>query len=148
SSVSTAGGSLFATYIKDVKDRIYQYDYTGKKIREIKLPAAGTAVGFDSRKKDTDLYFTFTSFTYPNVIYHYNIKNGKTDLYWKPTLDFNPEKYITRQVFYRSKDGTKIPMYLIYKKGMKLDGKNPVYLTGYGGFGISLMPSFIGPLAV
>jgi prolyl oligopeptidase len=147
-SITTAGGYFFANYIKDVKDVVYQYDYNGNKIRKINLPAAGTATGFQAQKKDSDLYFTFTSFTYPNVIYHYNIKTGKTDLYWKPKMNFNPDDYVAKQVFYRSKDGTKIPMYIVYKRGLKRNGKNPLYLTGYGGFGISLMPRFIGPLSV
>ncbi len=154
-NVTTGGGYFFATYIEDVKDKVYQYDHEGHQIREVKLPTAGTIYGLNSglnglsaSKKDTDLYFTFTSFTYPAVVYHYNINTGKSSLYWKSKMDFNPDDFVTRQVFYASKDGTKIPMYIVYKKGIKLDGKNPLWLTGYGGFGVSLMPNFIGSLSV
>lgn len=140
--VSSGGGYLFAQYIVDVKDQVYQYDHNGNKIREITLPAAGSVGGFSAYKDQTDLYYTFTSFTYPSTIYHYSMKDGNSSLYWKPVLNFNPDDYITKQVFYPSKDGTKIPMYIVYKKGVQLDGKNPTYLYGYGGFNISLMPAF------
>lgn len=143
--VSSVGGYFFATYIVDVKDEIFQYDYNGNKIREINLPTAGTAEGFSGRKDQTDLYYVFTSFTYPSTIYHLNLKDGKSTLYWKPNMNFNPSDYVTKQVFYHSKDGTKIPMYIMYKKGTTLNGKNPTLLYGYGGFGISLMPLFIPP---
>ncbi len=140
--VSSVGGYFFATYIVDVKDEVFQYDYNGNKIREIKLPAAGTAHGFSGYKNQTDLYYTFTSFTYPSTIYHYTLKDGSKSLYWKPNLSFKPDDYITKQVFYHSKDGTSIPMYIVYKKGATLNGKNPTLLYGYGGFGVSLMPNF------
>ncbi len=140
--VSTAGGYLFATYIADVKDSIYQYDHNGNRIREIQLPTAGTAGGFGAHKKDTALYYTFTSFTYPSTIYHFDIKSGESALYWKPSLNFNPDDFETEQVFYTSKDGTKIPMYIVYKKGLAMNDRNPAYLYGYGGFNISLMPHF------
>lgn len=140
--ISSAGGYFFATYIVDVKDEIFQYDYNGNKIREISLPAAGTAGGFNGRKDLSDLYYGFTSFTYPGTIYHFNIKQGTSSLYWKPNLNFKSDDYVTKQVFYSSKDGTKVPMYIVYKKGTVLNGKNPTMLYGYGGFGISLMPAF------
>jgi prolyl oligopeptidase len=140
--ISTGGGYFFAQYIVDVKDKVYQYDENGHEIREIALPTAGTASGFNAYKNQNELYYTFTSFTYPSTIYHYNIKDGQSALYWKPALNFNPDDYITKQVFYTSKDGTKIPMYIVHKKGLKPDGKNPTYLYGYGGFNISLMPQF------
>ncbi len=140
--VSSGGGYLFAQYIVDVKDQVYQYDHNGNRIREITLPAAGSVGGFNAYKDQTDLYYTFTSFTYPSTIYHYSMKDGNSSLYWKPVLNFNPGDYITKQVFYPSRDGTKIPMYIVYKKGIRLDGKNPTYLYGYGGFNISLMPAF------
>lgn len=140
--VSSGGGYFFATYMVDVKDKVYQYDQNGKQIRAIQLPAAGNVGGFGARKTDTDLYYTFTSFTYPGTIYHYDIESGQSTLYWKPHTAFNPDDYITKQVFYTSKDGTRVPMYIVYKKGLKLDGNNPTYLYGYGGFNISLMPSF------
>ncbi len=141
-SVSTAGKYFFATYMKDVKDVVYQYDRDGNKIRKVKLPVAGSVGGFHARKQDNDLYYTFNSFTYPTSVYHYDLESGKSNLFWQPKLHFNPEDYVTKQVFYKSKDGTKIPMYIVYKKGLKLKGKNPTYLYAYGGFNISLMPSF------
>ncbi len=141
-SVSAVGGYFFATYMEDVKDKVYQYDKEGNRIREVEMPTAGNVGGFGGHKEDTDLYYTFTSFTYPTSVYHYDIKTGKSELYWQPELNFNPEDYETKQVFYKSKDGTEVPMYIVYKKGMELKGKNPTYLYGYGGFNISLMPSF------
>lgn len=141
-SASTAGGSIFASYMVDVKSEIIQYDYNGKKIRKVTLPTSGTAGGFGAKKEDSYLYYSFTSFTYPATIFKYDIKSGKSEMYWKPAIDFNPEDYVTEQVFYKSKDGTKIPMYIVYKKGLKKNGKNPTYLYAYGGFNISLTPSF------
>ena len=141
-SVSTGGGYFFATYMMDVKNKVYQCDHNGNQIREIALPAAGTARGFSAYKNQTDLYYVFTSFTYPSTIYHYDMKDGSSSLFWKPALNFNPDDYVTQQVFYASKDGTKIPMYIVYKKRTELNGKNPTWLTGYGGFGTSLLPGF------
>jgi prolyl oligopeptidase len=110
--------------------------------REIELPALGTASGFDGEIDDEDIYYSFTSFTSPSTIYKYNISSGKSSEYRKPQVDFNPDDYETKQVFYTSKDGTKIPMFIVHKKGLELNGKNPTYLYGYGGFNISLRPSF------
>ncbi len=141
-SVSTAGGNLFASYMVDVKTEVYQYDYKGKQIRKVELPAIGTAVGFGAEKEDKVLYYTFTSFTYPGTIFKYDIAKGTSELYWKPAIDFNPDNYVTEQVFYKSKDGTDIPMFIVYKKGLKKTGKNPTYLYAYGGFSISLRPAF------
>ncbi len=141
-SVSSVGGYFFATYMVDVKDKVIQFDKAGNQIREIKLPTSGNVGGFGGRKDQKELYYTFTSFTYPSTIYRYDIDNGTSSLYWQPNLEFNPEDYITKQVFYKSKDGTKVPMYIVYKKGVELTGKNPTYLYGYGGFNASLMPSF------
>jgi len=147
-SVSIGGGNIFAKYMVDVKTQIIQYDLTGKKIREIELPAIGTAGGFSAKLEDTELYYVFTSFTYPSTIFKYNIASGKSELYWKPEIDFNPEDYVTEQIFYKSKDGTKVPMFITYKKGLEKTGKNPTYLYAYGGFNISLTPSFSTPLIV
>jgi prolyl oligopeptidase len=141
-NVSKAGGYLFASYMVDVKSKVYQYDYTGKKIREIELPGIGSAEDFYAKKEDPYLYYTFTSFTYPSTIFKFDIAKGTSEMYWKPNIDFNPEDYETKQVFYASKDGTKIPMFIVYKKGLKFNGKNPTYLYAYGGFNISLMPEF------
>jgi prolyl oligopeptidase len=140
--LSSGGGYFFASYLADVKSVVFQYDYEGKRIREIKFPTSGTASGFDAFENQTDLFYTFTSFTYPNTIYHYEIKNGKSTLYNKPVVQMNPDDYITEQVFYPSKDGSKIPMYIVYKKGLKMNGQNPTYLFGYGGFDLSQTPSF------
>jgi prolyl oligopeptidase len=139
--VSKAGGYFFATYMENVKSKILQYDYDGKRIREIGLPAAGTADGFNALNDQTELYFHFTSFTYPTTVYHLDLKSGKTSIYWR-IANFVPEDYETQQVFYTSKDSTKIPMYIVYKKGTALDGKNPTLLYGYGGFDVSLTPYF------
>jgi prolyl oligopeptidase len=147
-SVSSAGGFLFAEYMVDVKSKVLQYNYRGKLVREVKLPSIGTASGFGAEKEDKELYYTFTSFTFPSTIFKYDIAAGKSELYWKPGIDFNPDDYITEQVFYPSKDGTKIPMFITYKKGIKKDGKNPSYLYAYGGFNISMQASFSIPFIV
>jgi len=141
-SLSTGGGNIFASYMVDVKSKIMQYDYNGKLIREVELPTLGTAVGFGAEKADNELFYSFTSFTYPSTIFKYNIANGKSELYWKPSIDFKPEDYVTEQVFYTSKDGTKVPMFIVYKKGLKMNGKNPTFLYAYGGFNVSLTPAF------
>lgn len=141
-NVSTAGGSLFANYMVDVQTEIKQYGYNGEFIRDVELPAIGTAGGFSAEKEDDVLYYTFTSFTYPSSIYEYTIETGESQLYWNPEIDFNPEDYVTEQVFYKSKDGTKVPMFITYKKGVEKNGDNPTYLYAYGGFNVSLRPSF------
>lgn len=141
-SVNTGGGYIFASYMVDVKSQVIQYDYNGNKIREVKLPAIGTVYGFGAKKDDEELYYTFTSFTYPSTIFKYDIEKGKSELYWKPNIKFNPDDFKTKQVFYNSKDGTKVPMFIVYKKGIELNGKNPTYLYAYGGFNISLKPGF------
>jgi prolyl oligopeptidase len=140
--VSRTGGYFFATYMEDVKNRVFQYDYDGHKIREIGLPTAGEADGFDGLKDQAELYFRFTSFTYPAAIYRLDLKSGQSSLFWRPAVNFNPDDYVTEQVFYPSKDGTKIPMYIVYKKGLAIDGHNPTLLYGYGGFDVSLTPRF------
>ena len=140
--VSTAGNNLFASYMVDVKSKILQFDYSGELIREVELPAIGTARGFGAKKEDKELYYSFTSFTYPGTIFKYEIASGESELYWKPDIDFNPADFETEQVFYESKDGTKIPMFIVYKKGLKKNGKSPTYLYAYGGFNISLTPRF------
>lgn len=141
-NASAGGGKIFARYLVDVKTQIKQYDFTGKLDREVELPGIGTAGGFGGRMDDTDLYYTFTSFTYPPTIFKYNIASGKSTEYERPSVKFNPEDYETKQVFYASKDGTKIPMFIVHKKGIELNGKNPTWLYAYGGFNISLTPSF------
>ncbi|MBK5213941.1 MAG: S9 family peptidase [Flavobacteriaceae bacterium] len=141
-SASTGGGNIFANYMVDAVSKVMQYDYDGKFIREIKLPGIGSAGGFGTKKEEKELYYSFTNYVTPGSIYKYDIASGTSELYIKPKIDFNPENYESHQVFYNSKDGTKIPMIITYKKGLKMDGKNPTILYGYGGFNISLMPSF------
>ena len=141
-SPSTGAGYVFATYMKDAISLVKQYDFKGKLIREVTLPGIGTASGFGGKTKDTELYFSFTNYTTPATIYSYNPKEGKATVYKKPAVDFKSENYISTQIFYTSKDGTKIPMIITHKKGLKLEGKNPTILYGYGGFNISLTPSF------
>lgn len=140
--ISAAGNNLFASYMVDVKSKILQFNYNGELVRKVELPAIGTARGFWAKKGDKELYYSFTSFTYPGTIFKYTIESGESELYWKPDIDFNPEDFETEQLFYESKDGTKIPMFIVYKKGLEKNGKNPTYLYGYGGFNISLMPRF------
>lgn len=141
-SVSTGGGSIFADYIKDAVSFIKQYDYDGKLVRDIKLPGIGSAGGFGGKKEETTLYYSFTNYTTPGTIYSYDPKTGTSKVYEKPKVDFKSEDYESKQVFYPSKDGTKIPMIITYKKGTELNGKNPTILYAYGGFNISLTPSF------
>lgn len=140
--VGTCGGKLFAQYLQDVSTHVYQYDYNGKKEKEIVLPGIGTAGGFGGEATDTELFYTFTSFTYPTSVFRYDLKTGKTETFFKPDTKFNPDDYEVKQVFYTSKDGNKNPMFLVYKKGLKMNGKNPTYLYAYGGFNISITPSF------
>lgn len=141
-SAGSGGGKLFANYLIDAKSAVKQYDFNGKLERDIELPGIGSVSGFGARRNDKDLYYSFTSFTYPSTIYHYDIASGKSTLYIQPKVDFNPDAYETKQIFYSSKDGTKVPMFIVHKKGIKLDGKNPTMLYAYGGFNISLTPSF------
>jgi prolyl oligopeptidase len=140
--VTMAGGKLFAQYLKDVSTRIQQFDSQGVMEREVELPALGTAFGFSGDKTDKEVFYTFTSFTYPPTIFKYNLESGKSDIFKKTEVKINPEEYEVKQVFYPSKDGTKVPMFIVHKKGLVLDGKRPTYLYGYGGFNISLTPSF------
>ncbi|OUD36264.1 S9 family peptidase [Flavobacterium sp. FPG59] len=139
---STGGGYFFANYMKDAVSLVKQYDYTGKLIREIKLPGVGTAGGFGGKKKEKNLYFSFTNYITPGSIFSLDTQTGTSVVYEKPKVDFNTDLYESKQVFYTSKDGTKIPMIITHKKGLKLDGTNPTMLYGYGGFNASLTPSF------
>ncbi len=141
-SPSTGGGSIFANYMVDAVSKVKQYDYEGNLIREIELPGVGSAGGFGTKKEEKELYYSFTNYVTPPSIYKYEISSGDSELFVKPSIDFNPENYESKQIFYTSKDGTKIPMLITHKKGLPLDGKNPTILFGYGGFNISLTPSF------
>ncbi|MEP6674151.1 MAG: prolyl oligopeptidase family serine peptidase [Ferruginibacter sp.] len=141
-SASSGGGSIFCSYLKDAVSKVYQYDRSGKQIREISLPGLGSAGGFGAKQGDKELYYTYTSYTAPYTIYKLDIASGKTSLYKQSKVQFDPNDYESRQVFYTSKDGTKIPMLITYKKGIKLDGKNPLLLYAYGGFSVSITPYF------
>ena len=140
--VGSAGGKLFASYSKDVTTRIYVYDLKGGLENEVKLPGLGTASGFGGEKEDAFVFYTYTSFNYPPTIFRYDIATKKSMVFREPEVAFKPEDYETKQVFYPSKDGTRIPAFITYRKGLKLDGSNPTILYGYGGFNISLTPAF------
>ncbi|GHE23832.1 prolyl oligopeptidase family serine peptidase [Sphingobacterium griseoflavum] len=141
-SPSTGGGKIFANYLKDATSLVKQYDRSGKLEREIELPGVGTAAGFGAKLQEKELYYSFTNYVNPGTIYRYDIDSGKSDVYKTSAIKFDPSKYESKQVFYTSKDGTKVPMIITYKKGIKLDGSNPTMLYGYGGFNVSLTPSF------
>ena len=141
-SPSSGGGYFFAKYIVDVLTKVIQYDGDGNSMGEIELPGLGTASGWSGKKEDTLLYYTFTNYHSPGILYTYDPKTKTSTQYWKPAIDFNPEDYISEQVFYSSADGTKIPMIITRKKSVEYDGKNPTLLYGYGGFNVSLRPSF------
>ncbi|MCK4561819.1 MAG: S9 family peptidase [Flavobacteriaceae bacterium] len=141
-SISTGAGYFFAEYMKDAVSQVKQYDNKGAFIREIKLPGVGSANGFSGKKEGSTLYYSFTNYTTPSSIFKLNPKDGQSIVYKKPKVDFNSSDYESKQIFYTSKDGTKIPMIITYKKGIELNGKNPTILYGYGGFNISLTPSF------
>ena len=141
SGAQIIGGKLILTYDKDASNHAYVYALNGEQEHEITLPSLGS-VGFSGNKDDKETFYTFTSFTFPGTIYKYDIDKNKSELYLSPKVDFNPEEFVTEQIFYTSKDGTKVPMFLTYKKGLKRDGNNPVFLYGYGGFNVSLNPYF------
>lgn len=140
--VGTGGGYLFASYLKDASTRVYQYTYDGKLVREISLPGIGSAGGFGSKKGEKEFYYYFTSYNYPTSIFKYNITSGTTSLHKKAEVTFNPEDYEVKQVFFTSKDGTKVPMFLTHKKGLVLNGQNPALMYGYGGFNVNETPAF------
>lgn len=141
--VSTGGGKLFAVYLKDASNKVIQFDYAGKEEFDIELPGIGTVSGFKCGKEDDSLYYQFTSFTDPGSIYVYHLKSGRSAPYFNDFgIKLNLNDFETKQVFYTSKDGTKVPMFMVYKKGIELNGQNPTLLYGYGGFNISLTPSF------
>ncbi|WP_208103861.1 prolyl oligopeptidase family serine peptidase [Flagellimonas ochracea] len=141
-TAGTGGGYFFAEYMVDALSKVLQYDYDGKLVREVELPGLGSANGFGGKKEEKEFYFSFTNYNTPSSSYKYNVETGEYEQYWKPEIDFNPDDYESTQVFYPSKDGTKVPMIITHKKGLELNGKNPTILYGYGGFNISLTPSF------
>ena len=139
---SSGGGYLFVRYLVDAKSQIMQYDLSGKIVREVDLPAIGSAYGFSAKEDEEDLYYSFSSYTYPSTIFNFNIKSGESNLYRQPEIDFEPSDYITEQIFYKSKDKTTVPMFITYKKNVKKNSANPTILYGYGGFNISQTPGF------
>lgn len=139
---SLVGDMLFARYIQDASSKAFFYKTDGTLIREFKLPGIGTLAGFNGEKGKNIAFYGFTSFTFPSSVYKYDIEADKSELMHTSDVDFNPEDYTTEQIFYESKDGTKVPMFVVHKKGIELDGNNPTLLYGYGGFNISLTPSF------
>jgi len=141
-SPSSGGGFFFAKYMIDAITKVYQYDKQGNNRGEIELPGIGTAGGFNGKKEVDILYYSFTNYHSPGVIYSYDPKTQMSKKYWSPNIDFNPDDYTSTQVFYTSNDGTKVPMIITHKKGIEYNGKNPTILYGYGGFNISLQPSF------
>jgi prolyl oligopeptidase len=141
-SVGTGGGYLFCSYLKDASTKVYQYAYDGKLVREIQLPGIGTASGFGGKRNQSSFFYTFTSYTYPPTIFSYDITTGVSTVFRKTETAFDSEAYETRQVFFTSKDGTKVPMFITGKKGFQLNGANPVLLYGYGGFNIAQTPGF------
>jgi prolyl oligopeptidase len=141
-SSTSAGGKLFVSYLKDVITRYYVYDFNGKLENEVEMPSIGTAGGFGGEADDKFVFYTFTSFTFPPTIYRYDIASKKSTIFRSPEVDFKATDFETKQVFYTSKDGTKVPMFIVYKKGLQLNGKNPTILYGYGGFNVNLNPAF------
>lgn len=141
-SITLAGNSIVAKYLENVSSKMYQYDLNGKLIREIKLPVLGTVSGISGDMKSQVLYYAMVSYTFPSRVYKVDLKTGNSSLYFKPEIDFDSDAFETKQVWYTSKDGTKIPMFITHKKGLKIDGNNPAFLFGYGGFNISYTPEF------
>ncbi|MDP2716145.1 prolyl oligopeptidase family protein [Rheinheimera sp.] len=147
-SASTGAGYIFAEYMVDAIAKVQQYDYSGKLVRDISLPGVGSVGGFSAKKADDTLYYTFTNYTTAQTIYSFAPATGSSEVYSKSGADFDSDNYVSEQVFYSSKDGTKVPMIISYKKGLKRDGTNPTILYGYGGFNVSLTPGFSIPNAV
>ncbi len=131
-----------ASYLQDARSQIKIFDLKGALVRQVELPGIGSVGGFNGKRDDRETFYSFTSFTTPGTVYRYDMVTGKSQVFRSPQVDFQPTDYETKQVFYQSKDGTKIPMFITHKKGIKLDSNNPIYLYGYGGFNVSLTPSF------
>ncbi len=141
-NVSIINNQFIARYLHDAHSRVFIHSMDGKLVKEIEFPTIGSVGGFSGEREDTEMFYSFTSFLYPTTIFHYDFKTGKSSLFKAPVVQFDPSGYETRQVFYRSRDGARIPMFITHKKGIQLDGSNPTYLYGYGGFNISMRPGF------
>jgi prolyl oligopeptidase len=141
-TASVIGGKIVANYMKDATNHLYGFDFTGKKLYEVKLPTLGSVTAISGDKDDNEAFYMFTSYTFPPTIYRFDATKNTTEVFKKIELPFNAEDFVTEQIFYTSKDGTKVPMSITYKKGMKKNSKNPLMLYGYGGFNISLNPTF------
>ncbi len=142
SGINLLNNMFVATYLKDARSMVKVYDMKGKPVREVGLPGLGTVSGFGGKRTSTETFYSFNSFTAPSAVYRYDMRTGASTIFRQPKVDFNPADYETRQVFFTSKDGTKVPMFISYKKGLKLDGNNATYLHGYGGFNVSQTPTF------
>ncbi len=140
--ISYVGGKLFVSYLKDARSQVKIFALSGESLGELQLPSLGTCSGLSGDPKETEAYFSFTSFTFPTIIYRYDTDKNSYTEYFKPQIDAKLDGYETKQVFYQSKDGTKVPMFIVHKAGMKLDGSNPTLLYGYGGFNASMKPGF------
>ncbi len=140
--VSLVGGKLFAQYLKDAQSLVKIYSPDGKALGQVKLPGIGTASGFGGKNSDTETFYSFTNFTTPACVYRYDVPSGKSEVFFQPKMDFDPSNYETHQVFFSSKDGAQIPMFISHKKRLKIDGNLPTLLYGYGGFNVSLTPTF------
>ena len=141
-AVNTGGGYFFASYLEKATDHIYRMNYDGSDKQEVELPGLGSAGGFSGKADEEELFYVFTSFTYPSTIFSYNVATGESKPFFEPELPFDPTDYVESQVTYESKDGTPVTMFIVHKRGLEMDGNNPTYLYGYGGFNISLSPSF------
>ncbi len=140
--VNLVGNLFVCSYLKDARTQVKMFDESGGFVREVKFPGLGTAFGFGGRREEPETFYMFTSFTDPGTIYRYDMTTGVSEIFRRPTVDFDPGKYETKQIFYSSKDGTRVPMFITHKKGIELDGTNPTLLYGYGGFNIAITPSF------
>ena len=141
-SCSMAGGKFILEYEKDARSLVEIYSREGEFLSELKLPGIGTLAGLSSKNESNEVFYAFTSFNVPTEVYKYDVESGESEMIYRPEVDFDADKYVTEQIFYESKDGTKVPMFVVHKKGLKLDGKRPTLLYGYGGFNITKTPSF------
>jgi prolyl oligopeptidase len=141
-SANIVNQQLVVDYLSDAHSQVTVYDLNGKRLHDVELPGIGSVDGFHGKRTDTETFYSYASFTTPPTIYRHDMKSGKSSVYRQPKVDFDPSAYETRQQFFTSRDGTRVPMFIVSRKGLKLDGSNPTYLYGYGGFNISLTPSF------